>query len=106
MVINSPCLTNKKELAIPGQTATVNAARLKLMLLGITYNCWDKVNAVEGQNYQWGTTVTCHSRWQKDNHTKSSVRRGLHLADEEGVDSLPNSTIHEQLALMGYEKPS
>ncbi|GKB21727.1 putative ribonuclease H-like domain-containing protein [Tanacetum coccineum] len=84
----------------------VNDVRSKLMLLGITYNYWEKVNAVEGQNYQWGTTVTCHSRWQKDNHTKSSVRRGLHLADEEGVDSLPNSTIHEQLALMGYEKPS
>ncbi|GKC13961.1 hypothetical protein Tco_1010743, partial [Tanacetum coccineum] len=33
--------------------------------------------------------------------TKSSVRRDLQLADEEGVDCLPNSTIFEQLALMG-----
>ncbi|GKE44429.1 hypothetical protein Tco_1471713 [Tanacetum coccineum] len=36
--------------------------------------------------------------------TEASVRRDLQLADEEGVDCLPNSTIFEQLALMGYEK--
>ncbi|GJW80054.1 retrovirus-related pol polyprotein from transposon TNT 1-94 [Tanacetum coccineum] len=33
--------------------------------------------------------------------TKSSIRRDLQLADEEGVDCLPNSTIFEQLTLMG-----
>ncbi|GJY97410.1 putative ribonuclease H-like domain-containing protein [Tanacetum coccineum] len=33
--------------------------------------------------------------------TESSVRRDLRLANEEGVDYLPNSTIFEQLALMG-----
>ncbi|GJW70515.1 hypothetical protein Tco_0127432 [Tanacetum coccineum] len=33
--------------------------------------------------------------------TESSVRRDLQLADEEGVDCLPNSIIFEQLALMG-----
>ncbi|GJV94127.1 hypothetical protein Tco_1541940 [Tanacetum coccineum] len=32
--------------------------------------------------------------------TESSVRRDLQLADEEGVDCLPNSIIFEQLALM------
>ncbi|GKC49973.1 hypothetical protein Tco_1072718 [Tanacetum coccineum] len=32
---------------------------------------------------------------------ESFVRRDLRLADEEGVDCLPNSTIFEQLALMG-----
>ncbi|GKD51924.1 hypothetical protein Tco_1280900 [Tanacetum coccineum] len=36
--------------------------------------------------------------------TEASVRRDLQLADEESVDCLPNSTIFEQLALMGYEK--
>ncbi|GKF75250.1 hypothetical protein Tco_0224694, partial [Tanacetum coccineum] len=34
------------------------------------------------------------------------VRRDLQLEDEEGVDCLPNSTIFEQLTLMGYEKIS
>ncbi|GJV63004.1 retrovirus-related pol polyprotein from transposon TNT 1-94 [Tanacetum coccineum] len=33
--------------------------------------------------------------------TESSVRRDLQLADEERVDCLPNSTIFEQLTLMG-----
>ncbi|GJZ87192.1 hypothetical protein Tco_0658802 [Tanacetum coccineum] len=35
---------------------------------------------------------------------ESSVRRDLQLADEEGVDCLPNSTIFEQLTLMGKPK--
>nr|GEW85009.1 hypothetical protein [Tanacetum cinerariifolium] len=33
--------------------------------------------------------------------TGSSVRRDLQLADEEGIDYLPNSTFFEQLAFMG-----
>nr|GFA64398.1 hypothetical protein [Tanacetum cinerariifolium] len=33
--------------------------------------------------------------------TESFVRRDLQLADEEGVDCLPNSTIFENLELMG-----
>nr|GEU47370.1 retrovirus-related Pol polyprotein from transposon TNT 1-94 [Tanacetum cinerariifolium] len=33
--------------------------------------------------------------------TKASIRRDLQLANEEGVDCLPNSTIFEQLAFMG-----
>ncbi|GJW80135.1 hypothetical protein Tco_0144110 [Tanacetum coccineum] len=36
--------------------------------------------------------------------SEASVRRDLKLEDEEGIDCLPNSTIFEQLALMGYEK--
>nr|GEX21296.1 hypothetical protein [Tanacetum cinerariifolium] len=35
--------------------------------------------------------------------SKSSFRRDLQLADEEGVACLPNSTIFEQLALMGLQ---
>ncbi|GJS78690.1 ribonuclease H-like domain-containing protein [Tanacetum coccineum] len=33
--------------------------------------------------------------------TKSTVRKDLHLEDAKGVDCLPNSTIFEQLTLMG-----
>ncbi|GKE46103.1 hypothetical protein Tco_1477361 [Tanacetum coccineum] len=36
--------------------------------------------------------------------TESTVRRDLQLKDAEGIDCLPNSTIFEQLTLMGYEK--
>ncbi|GJU21676.1 putative ribonuclease H-like domain-containing protein [Tanacetum coccineum] len=35
--------------------------------------------------------------------TESSVRRDLQLADENGINCLPNSTIFEQLALMGLK---
>ncbi|GJU23531.1 hypothetical protein Tco_1156873 [Tanacetum coccineum] len=47
-------------------------------------------------------TVRCPSRKAKKIIiTESSVRRDIQLADEEGVDWLPNSTIFEQLTLMG-----
>ncbi|GJZ04353.1 putative ribonuclease H-like domain-containing protein [Tanacetum coccineum] len=38
--------------------------------------------------------------------TESTVRRDLQLENAKGIDCLPNSTIFEQLALMGYEKIS
>ncbi|GJU95627.1 hypothetical protein Tco_1320383 [Tanacetum coccineum] len=38
--------------------------------------------------------------------TESSIRSDLHLDDAEGTDCLPNATIFEELARMGYEKPS
>ncbi|GJV83727.1 hypothetical protein Tco_1523625 [Tanacetum coccineum] len=49
----------------------------------------------------------CPRLWQEVNYLEeSSVRRDLKLEDEEGIDCLPNSTIFEQLTLMGYEKIS
>nr|GEY39191.1 retrovirus-related Pol polyprotein from transposon TNT 1-94 [Tanacetum cinerariifolium] len=36
--------------------------------------------------------------------TEASIRRDLQLTDEEGVDCLPNSTIFEQLIMMGVGK--
>ncbi|GJX01778.1 hypothetical protein Tco_0185691 [Tanacetum coccineum] len=38
--------------------------------------------------------------------TESTMRRDLQLEDAESVDCLPNATIFEQLALMGYEQVS
>ncbi|GJS60678.1 putative ribonuclease H-like domain-containing protein, partial [Tanacetum coccineum] len=37
---------------------------------------------------------------------ESSIRRDLHLDDAEGIDCLPTATFFEELARMGYEKPS
>ncbi|GJY66184.1 hypothetical protein Tco_0468422 [Tanacetum coccineum] len=37
---------------------------------------------------------------------KSSIRSDLHLEDAGGTDCLPTATIFEELARMGYEKPS
>ncbi|GKD98306.1 putative ribonuclease H-like domain-containing protein [Tanacetum coccineum] len=38
--------------------------------------------------------------------TELSIRSDLHLEDADGTDCLPNATIFEELARMGYEKPS
>ncbi|GJZ09059.1 hypothetical protein Tco_0543342 [Tanacetum coccineum] len=38
--------------------------------------------------------------------TESSIISDLHLKDAEGTDSLPTTIIFEELAKMGYEKPS
>ncbi|GJT74278.1 uncharacterized mitochondrial protein-like protein [Tanacetum coccineum] len=38
--------------------------------------------------------------------TESSIRRDLHLDDAEGTDCLPTATIFDELARMGYDKPS
>ncbi|GKA65101.1 hypothetical protein Tco_0764808 [Tanacetum coccineum] len=38
--------------------------------------------------------------------TEASIRNDLHLDDAEGTECLPNTTIFEELAKMGYEKPS
>nr|GEX53044.1 hypothetical protein [Tanacetum cinerariifolium] len=38
--------------------------------------------------------------------SKASIRRDLYFANKEGVDCLPNSTIFEQLALMGMGRNS
>ncbi|GJX80902.1 hypothetical protein Tco_0329051 [Tanacetum coccineum] len=38
--------------------------------------------------------------------TESSIRSDLHLEDAGGTDYLPTATIFEELARMGYKKPS
>ncbi|GJV27508.1 hypothetical protein Tco_1383956 [Tanacetum coccineum] len=38
--------------------------------------------------------------------TETSVRRDLQLEDTKGIKCLPNADIFDQLALIGYEKPS
>ncbi|GJV08400.1 ribonuclease H-like domain-containing protein [Tanacetum coccineum] len=48
-----------------------------------------------------GGTVTCIVDGKKIIITELTVRRDLQLEDTKGVDCLPNSTIFEQLTLMG-----
>nr|GEU69189.1 hypothetical protein [Tanacetum cinerariifolium] len=100
------------------------------MLLGITYYCWDDVNAVEGicglawmgrkvdiEGHGLGElihTIKCFQR--KEVHlqalvdgkkviiTESTVRRNLQLEDAEGIDCLSNAAIFEKLTLIGVGK--
>ncbi|GJX88123.1 hypothetical protein Tco_0340137, partial [Tanacetum coccineum] len=109
----------------------VNAGDSKLMRLGITYRCWLQINAARhnllllvlmllGINLLLLVMVNAvevkaktvnsevHLQALVDGKkiiiTKSIIRRDLQLENAEGVDCLPNDTIFEQLALMGYEK--
>ncbi|GJU27397.1 hypothetical protein Tco_1166018 [Tanacetum coccineum] len=58
------------------------------------------IKYAEGENYQWGSTVTSPSSWKKIILLSDWRRRDLQLEDAEGVDCLPNATIFEQLTLM------
>ncbi|GJU74276.1 hypothetical protein Tco_1265681 [Tanacetum coccineum] len=78
MFINSPCLTDKKELVIPGQTAIVNSVK--------------KIHAIVD-----GKAVVI---------SESSVRNELLFDDEDDITCLTNDDIFENLALMGYEQLS
>ncbi|GKB18732.1 hypothetical protein Tco_0852655 [Tanacetum coccineum] len=82
MVINSPCLTDKKELAIPGQTATGKEFSNPLMANSLPKTI---IN---------GKAVVI---------TESSVRNDLLFDDEDGITCLTNEEIFENLALIGQK---
>ncbi|GKC45823.1 hypothetical protein Tco_1063545 [Tanacetum coccineum] len=119
MVINSPCLTDKKELAIPGQTATeresarVNfddkmlvGTALEFILLGIKLNTASVNTAATGTSDNGEVELTATIDGQQKTLTEASLRRHLKLEENGGVPSLPNSEIFKQLALMGYATDS
>ncbi|GJR63079.1 retrovirus-related pol polyprotein from transposon TNT 1-94 [Tanacetum coccineum] len=62
----------------------------------------DRKSTTRGKNYQWGSTFTSPSGWDKVIIIKASVRSDLYLDDEEGTDCLPNATIFEELTRMGF----
>ncbi|GJV44685.1 putative ribonuclease H-like domain-containing protein [Tanacetum coccineum] len=94
----------------------LTTAGSKLMLLSITYYCQLKVNAASYNLLLfWSTAKTKTINGEAQIHamvdgkkviiSETSIRRDLQLADEECVKCLPNSTIFEQLALMGFTMP-
>nr|GEY34629.1 uncharacterized mitochondrial protein AtMg00810-like [Tanacetum cinerariifolium] len=90
MVINSPCLTDKKELAIPGQTATGKELSNLLMIKTVNDNV--RLQALINK--------------KKVVITEASIRHDLKLNDAEGNLSLPNAMIFEELARMGAKTTS
>nr|GEW40012.1 hypothetical protein [Tanacetum cinerariifolium] len=68
-------------------------------------------NSTTEVEYFWSTAMAKTINGEAQLHAKvdgkkiiiseSSIRRVLRLADKEGIDCLPNSTIFEQIALMG-----
>nr|GEV09775.1 hypothetical protein [Tanacetum cinerariifolium] len=70
-------------------------------------SCYGQVLWIQNQLLNYGQTINGEAQLHdKVNGKKiivneSSVRKDLQLADEEGIDCLPNFTIFEQIALMG-----
>ncbi|GJR10310.1 uncharacterized mitochondrial protein-like protein [Tanacetum coccineum] len=102
MVINSPCLTNKKELAILGKTATGKEFSNPLMAGSLPKTISAKF---------WNTVTFKTVNSVKQIHaildgkvvviSESSVRNDLLFDDEDGITCLTNNDIFENLALMG-----
>ncbi|GJS76487.1 hypothetical protein Tco_0726368 [Tanacetum coccineum] len=115
MVINSPCLIDKKELAIPGQTTTVDFLASSHIRYALTANPTIYVSLIK-QFWQTITVDTVNDREQQLTVTingktiaitEASIRRHLQLADADGISSLPNTEIFDQLTLMRtYVAPS
>ncbi|GJV59306.1 hypothetical protein Tco_1465406 [Tanacetum coccineum] len=88
MVINSPCQTNKKELAILRKTAT--GKEFSNPLMAVLEYC--PLYAIVD-----GKAVVI---------SESSVRSDLLFNNKDGIVCLTNDEIFENLALMGYEQLS
>ncbi|GJR02439.1 hypothetical protein Tco_0525423 [Tanacetum coccineum] len=105
MVINSPCLIDKKELAIPGQMATGKELSNLLM-----------ANSLPKTILPTNTGVVKKNNGEAEIHalidgkrivvSKATIRSVLQFGDEGGVECLPTTTIFEEIARMGYEKLS
>nr|GEU33084.1 hypothetical protein [Tanacetum cinerariifolium] len=102
IILNAVRINKEKCYLYDGNVAfngiRVDTGDSKIMLLGITYYYW--VNAVQGSSHK---EVQIHAKIDGKDIiiTESSIRRDLQLADEDGTDCLLNSTIFEQLTLMG-----
>ncbi|GJU36458.1 hypothetical protein Tco_1184812 [Tanacetum coccineum] len=72
-------------------------SELELILLGIKLNT---ANINTSKNGEMEITATINGRVKTV--TEASIRRHPKLEDSDGISTLPNTEIFEQLALMGY----
>ncbi|GJS82466.1 hypothetical protein Tco_0749007 [Tanacetum coccineum] len=61
---------------------------------------WETASTRTSENEEIETTATIDGRVKTN--TEASIRRHLKLEDADGISSLPNTEIFEQLSLMGY----
>ncbi|GKE54464.1 hypothetical protein Tco_1489620 [Tanacetum coccineum] len=65
---------------------------------------WETAFACTSENEEMELIATIDGRVKTI--TQASIRRHLKLEDADGIDSLPNTEIFEQHALMGYASDS
>ncbi|GKD53604.1 hypothetical protein Tco_1286991 [Tanacetum coccineum] len=103
MVISSPCLIDNKELTSPEQTAPGKDFSNPLIVDSLLKTIWStEASTNNNGEVKILATIDGHSL----SITKGSLRRHLKLDDQDGITSIPNSEIFEQLALMGYHTNS
>ncbi|GJU26962.1 hypothetical protein Tco_1165583 [Tanacetum coccineum] len=86
-----------KELGDRMERAATTASSLEAEQDSVLANCFCK----HSENGEIEITVTVDERVK--NVTEASIRRHLKLEDSDGISTLPNTEIFEQLALMGQE---
>ncbi|GJW44580.1 hypothetical protein Tco_0073379 [Tanacetum coccineum] len=97
MVISSPCLIDNKELTSPEQTAPGKDFSNPLIVDSLL-----KTICMKNGEVKITATIDGHLM----TITEGSLRRHLKLDDQDGLSSIPNSEIFEQLTLMGYHTDS
>nr|GEX05952.1 retrovirus-related Pol polyprotein from transposon TNT 1-94 [Tanacetum cinerariifolium] len=104
---------DKKELAIPGKTATekkVDAVRHTLNDAVLdnplkTDGFEQIVDFLNANQIKYALTLQALIDGKKVVIIEASIRHDLKLNDAEGTSCLPNAMIFEELARIGYEKP-
>nr|GEV87637.1 putative ribonuclease H-like domain-containing protein [Tanacetum cinerariifolium] len=107
MVINSPCLTNKKELAIPGQTTTGKELSNPLMAGNFPKTTLPtKLTIVKFKTINDDVWLQSLINGKRVVITEASIRHDLKLNDAEGTSCLSNAVIFGELARMGAKTTS
>ncbi|GJV05489.1 hypothetical protein Tco_1343145 [Tanacetum coccineum] len=70
--------------------------------VSLIYQFWQTAFASTSENREMEITATIDGRVKTV--TEASIRRHLKLEDSDGISTLPNTEIFEQLALMGISK--
>ncbi|GJV13373.1 hypothetical protein Tco_1354914 [Tanacetum coccineum] len=68
--------------------------------VSLIHQFWQTASASTSENGEMEITATIDGRVKTV--TEASIRRHLKLEDSDGISTLPNTEIFEQLALMGY----
>nr|GEV07521.1 hypothetical protein [Tanacetum cinerariifolium] len=104
MIINSPCLTDKKELAIARQMATgkelsnlLMAGSLPKTTLPTKLQFWTSAKVKTVNDEVWIQALVDGKRV---NIKKSSIRRILKLYDDEDTSCLTNTKIFEEIQFL------
>ncbi|GJS82350.1 hypothetical protein Tco_0748891 [Tanacetum coccineum] len=72
--------------------------------VSLIHQFWQTASASTSENGEMEITATIDGRVKTV--TEASIRRHLKLEDSDGISTLPNTEIFEQLALMGYGEGS